>query len=500
MKETKETKQLKPYHVLLFLLGVLLILGTVAFFTPQLGYKIGGTTFNFMTKEDFLHPKKQENADVSDIFSSIDTTLNGSGSKNPLIKHKNGSNGGMGAPGGGSYEVESVVDLQMSEAGKANLHRFFEVLSGVASNKQRISILHYGDSQIEGDRITGFIRERIQNQFGGNGPGMIPATNVYETYAFYQAYSDNFQRYTCFGGAKLSNSKYGAMASASRFTPEYQLKNKNSLDSLNLKEQTGWIEVGPSGRAMSRARSFNNVKMHYNSCIVPTMLRVYQNGKIIHEDSLIMDGAQHSVHLSFASTPGKLKFEFKGKVSPNICGFSLEGDYGVQVSNIGMRGSSGTVWGAMNHGVLSTMYREANTKLVIMQFGGNSVPSFKDSASVRNFASYFQGQINAVKKLNPDAMVIVIGPSDMSKLKDGIYNTYPLLPYCVDRMIAATKASGAAYWNLYASMGGYNSMPAWVEKGMAGSDYIHFSGGGTKFAAQMFYNTLMSEFNTWKGN
>lgn len=491
--------RLKPEHVLFFLLGVLLLLAPVMYFVPEGGWNLWGVNVNYMTKEDFLHPKKQENADVDDIFE-IDTSLNAEIPSKPLVKHKNGSKGDMGAPGGGSYEVESVVDLQMTDAGRANLTTFFEVMSNAAAKKERISILHYGDSQIEGDRMTGFIRERIQNQFGGNGPGMIPATNVYNTFAFDQKYSENFQRYTCFGGAKLSNSKYGAMASASRFTPEYQLKTKKTLDSLQLKEQTGWIIVGPSARARSRAQSFNNVKMHYNSCIAPTMLRVYQGGKIIHEDSLIMDGAQHTVHLSFGSTPGPLKFEFTGKISPNICAFSLEGDYGVQVSNIGMRGSSGTVWGSMNHGVLSSMYREANTKMVIMQFGGNSVPSFTDSASVRNFASYFKGQINAVKRLNPGAMIIVIGPSDMSKYKDGLYNTYPLLPYCIDRMIAATKETGAAYWNLYAAMGGYNSMPAWVEKGMAGSDYIHFSNAGSNYAAQLFYNALMTEYNKWKGN
>lgn len=493
-------KELKPYHVLFFLLGIMLILSPVVYFMPEEGFSVGGTTIKFMTKEDFYHPKKQVNADVSDIFK-IDTSMNAvTPPKKPLIKHKNGSNGTMGAPGGGSYEVESVVDLQMTDAGKANLHQFFDALSTAASAQERISILHYGDSQIEGDRITGFVRERIQNQFGGNGPGMIPATNIYETYSFNQSFSENFTRYTCFGGARLSNSKYGAMASASRFTPEYELKTENTLDSLELKEVTGWIEVGASKRARTRSRTFNNVKMHYNSCIAPTMLRVYENGAIIHEDSLIMDGGQHSVHLSFPSTPGKLKFEFIGKISPNICAFSLEGDYGVQVSNIGMRGSSGTIWGAMNHGVVASMYREANTKLVIMQFGGNSVPSFKDSTNVRNFASYFKSQINMVKRLNPGAMVIVIGPSDMSKLEEGIYNTYPLLPYCIEQMIAVTKDSGAAYWNLYAGMGGYNSMPAWVEKGMAGSDYIHFSGAGSNFAAQMFYNALMVEFNIWKGN
>ena len=67
-------------------------------------------------------------------------------------------------------------------------------------------------------------------------------------------------------------------------------------------------------------------------------------------------------------------------------------------------------------------------------------------------------------------------------------------------MIEVTKSTGSAYWNLYGSMGGANSMPSWVEKGLAGQDHIHFSNSGAKFAAQMFYNALMSEYTRWSAS
>jgi hypothetical protein len=344
--------------------------------------------------------------------------------------------------------------------------------------------------------MTSYIRQKIQNQFGGNGPGLIPATNVYNTFAFKQTYSENFKRYTCFGGSSLKSAKYGIMASASRFTPEYETDSTANLDSLFM--STGWIEISPSTNAYARARQFNNVRMHYNSCLAPTKLNVYKDGNLIHEEQLNMDGAQHSVLLTFASTPGKLKYEFIGKVSPNVCAFSLEGDYGVQVSNIGMRGSSGTIFTRMNQGVLKPMFDELNTELVIMQFGGNSVPFFKDSTGVRNFANYFKSQIYRVKKLNPGAMVIVIGPSDMSKEDQEIFETYKFLPYCVRMMREATIDTGSAFWNLYGAMGGKNSMPSWVEKGLAGGDHVHFSNGGAKIASQFFYEAFIAEYSKWK--
>ena len=163
-----------------------------------------------------------------------------------------------------------------------------------------------------------------------------------------------------------------------------------------------------------------------------------------------------------------------------------------------MRGSSGTVFGKISQTSMKTMYAELNTELVILQFGGNSVPFFKDSTGVRNFASYFKSQIYRVQKLNPSAMVIVIGPSDMSKKTEEIYETYEYLPYCVSQLREAAKSTGSAFWNLYGAMGGQNSMPSWVEKGLAGADHIHFSNDGAKIASQLFYEALIAEYSAWQ--
>ena len=104
------------------------------------------------------------------------------------------------------------------------------------------------------------------------------------------------------------------------------------------------------------------------------------------------------------------------------------------MSNIAMRGSSGTSFGAVDYKSMSFMHKELNTKLIIMQFGGNSVPFFKDSSSVRGYAYRFRKQIEYVQSCSKDAAIIVIGPSDMAQYKEGIYSTFSFLPYCVEQM------------------------------------------------------------------
>jgi hypothetical protein len=103
-----------------------------------------------------------------------------------------------------------------------------------------------------------------------------------------------------------------------------------------------------------------------------------------------------------------------------------------------------------------------------------------------------------LKRLHPSTSIIVIGPSDMSKFSGGIYESYRLLPYVVSQMKKVSSIEGAGYWDLFSAMGGMNSMPSWVESGLAGKDYIHFSNRGASIASQLFYDAFEAEFAKWK--
>ena len=102
-----------------------------------------------------------------------------------------------------------------------------------------------------------------------------------------------------------------------------------------------------------------------------------------------------------------------------------------------------------------------------------------------------------MKKCTPNAAIIVIGPSDMSQLQEGIYETFHFIPYCIDQMRKETFAAGGSYWDLYNAMGGKDSMYAWVENKLAGQDYVHFTTKGAKKASQMFYDAFIDAYNTW---
>lgn len=487
-------KNFKPIYVVLFTLGVFILLSPLVYFAPKDGWEIWGTKIKFLTQNEFFHPKKQEMKDITKIIADVDTTSIEEDKQQNFLQHQNGSNGNLGSPNGGSVGTESKTQLHLSSQAKENLIALFQALESLSENKEKAHILHYGDSQIEGDRMTAYIRQRLQSQFGGNGPGLIPAVNVYQTNTFIQRYSPNFVRYTCFGGTKLANKKYGVLGSAGRFLNDIKDSTGKKISSTN----EGWIEISPGKMAYKRAKEYNNVKLYYTDCKEKCGLKVFQNGSLIHEDTLISDGKYHVLPLTFPSSPGKLRYVFNSLNSPVICGFSLEGDFGVQVDNIAMRGCSGTIFGSMDHQTLTQMEGDLNNRLVIMQFGGNAMPSMKDSSSVRRYARQLESHVRLAKKLNPNAMVILIGPSDMSVFSNGIYETYPLLPYCVEQLKKVAENQSAGYWDLFAAMGGKNSMPSWVAQGLASKDYIHFSHHGASIASQLFYEALIAEYGKWK--
>lgn len=481
-------KEYRPINVLFFLLFTCILLIPVVFFAPKDGYTIFGFNVRFLTWEKLINPVIQEHKDLNFLANVNVNDIE----DQEFLNTKDSLSSSLGMPSKkGVLAVSSQTQIHMNSESQKTLYQFFQEISNAPKKRNKINVCHYGDSQIEGDRITAFIRQRLQTQFGGAGPGLIPVINVYNTISFRQNYSANFKRKIIFGKEKLHSNKYGIMLSSAVFELD---SNKTS----NGTPTEAWIEISPSNIAYSRCRAYNNLSVYYNSCDSKCIVEVYDKGVLVHKDSLVSDGNPHVFKTRFPTTPELMKIVFKSIKSPVFNGLSLEGDLGIQVTNIAMRGSSGTNFRSIDFRSMSFMHNALNTRLILMQFGGNSIPYFKDSSSVRSYAISFRNQIKYVQKCAPNAAIIVIGPSDMSQYQEGVYSTYPFIPYCINQMKKQSLSVGASFWDLYHAMGGKNSMFAWVDNGLAGKDYVHFTPKGSNLASQLFYDALISSYKKWE--
>ena len=350
--------------------------------------------------------------------------------------------------------------------------KFFDPLFKELENadKKRVRILHYGDSQLEEDRMTFIIRDTLQSMFGGDGQGMMPA-RTHNTFSIAGGASGSITRYMIFAPDKRSGgNKYGPFGDFVRLYGSVRLNYRQSK------------------REDLKRRLFNEV----------TVVAGNTSGKglaITLGDSTIRFNAGESLVRAVFSVPDssdKVSISISG--NGDLYGVLMDNKTGVAVDNIPMRGCSGTIFTAMNADQLRSYYEQENVRLIFLQYGGNSVPVISNTKHVSNYCNTIRKQINYIQGLAPNAKIVFIGPSDMYS------RTRPMIPHLVDSLKSTANSCGAAYWDIYGAMGGKYSMSKWVSKGLAASDYIHFSSKGSKLMASNIADSfkLYYEYYLWR--
>ena len=355
--------------------------------------------------------------------------------------------------------------------------------------------MHYGDSQIEGDRMTSLIRYKLQKQFGGSGIGMQPPVQLYGyQLSLIHTASDNWKRYTAFGkvDSTLNHNRYGMLGSFARFSPY-----PDEMDDQEEQEYEAWISMEQSKRAYQLTRIFNKCRLYYGNASQPVFYELYSNGELYDADFLEVTEKFRVKNWTFVETPEQLEFRFKSSCSPDFYGIALDHDRGLAVDNVAMRGSAGLFFTRLDGEMLKEMYDDLQVKLLILQFGGNVVPYISDNYVY--YERWFYRELSRLKSLMPDLSIIVIGVADMSVREKDIYTTYPNLEHIRDALKSASFRADCAFWDMYSAMGGKNSMPSWVfaQPSLASSDFVHFNERGARVLAEMFYNAFMHDYNAY---
>lgn len=477
----------KPLHSLLFAVLLFLALGLLSFTFPEKGISVDNAKLEFPSLHSLFNTapvkkdiseilKAADNADTTVIEINDNDTLRGDSAslaiKDSVIKKK------------------LITSLQYTN--KNALLNFFESLTALKTNPKSVRVLHYGDSQIEGDRITDYLRLKLQGQFGGHGPGLISLMPISPSVTNKITWSNGWDRYNVFTfkDKRVAHSNFGVMAGFARFCNYRKLTDTSSVLSAE-------IQVTTTKLGGSNATAYKKIKLFYGGSQTKTWCEFYDGPALSGADSLESGGTFRVKEYNVGLGSLDHKFKFKGKDSPDFYALSLESDGGVMVDNIALRGSSGTFYHQINGGQMKQFYDYLNVKLIILQFGGNALPAIKDATMAANYAGYLRGQINIIKKLAPQASIIFIGPADMSVKEGTNYVTHPQLEATRDGIKKVALETGCAFFDMYDCMGGANSMASWVDQKLAANDYIHFSPQGARKIATLFYSALIAEYNSY---
>lgn len=469
-----------PFKSLVTLGLVFGALALMAFVYPTDGIKLGSDLALKFPTLSSLFEKKEAKKDISKILQLADQiNANDSlGTSADSLQVQDTS------------AVKLITTIQFKN--KAALNNFYEAISTIKAQPSSIRVLHYGDSQIECDRITDYLRMKLQAQFGGNGPGFISLMPISQSVTNKIVNGYGWDRYQTFTSKdkRVKHNNFGFTGGFTRFNQYKTLYDTSVLLSTN-------VQITTTKMAGTNNLNYKKIKLFYGGSQAKTWCEFYDGPALAGADSLL-EGGNFRIK-EFNVTPGSSQheFRFKGKDSPDFYGVSLESPTGVYVDNIAQRGSSGTFFQHINFGQLKSFYDHFNVKLIILQYGGNALPSLKDKQSVLNFASYFKGQIAIIRKAAPNASILFIGPADMSVKEGADYVTHPMMEDLRDALRNVAFDNNCAFFDMYDCMGGKNSMVSWVDQKLAATDYIHFSPQGARKIATLLYSSLINNYNTY---
>jgi lysophospholipase L1-like esterase len=479
---------MKPFRILLFFLSVFLVLFAVALYFPTTGIKLPGhVKLKFYTANDIFAVGDSATIDIQalikeqellndSVISIIAGDSNVSIISDTLLINADSLK-------------KSITRIEYPNKDSSILFPFFQTLTDLSQSRQLIRIMHYGDSQIEDDRMTSLLRNRLQSKFGGSGVGLVPASQLYPySYSMVQESSENLYRYLVYGSndSALNHKRFGALAT---FCTIQQVVPGNDTAS-----QTAWVKFSKSPYAYDNTRYFRQCRIFYGHNHSPFVNEVYKDNQLFDAEIFPATNRMKVIRWVFDDPVSKLMVQFRCKESPEIYGIALDNTHGVAVDNVPLRGCAGLIFTSIDQQLLSDMYRALNVKLFILQFGGNVVPYIAEN--YRYYEKWFYSQIVRLKELCPGAAVLVIGVADMSIKDREKYVSYPNLENVKTAVKNAAFRGGAAYWDMHKAMGGENSMPAWVNANppLASKDYIHFNPRGAQIVAQMFYNALIYDY------
>ncbi len=348
------------------------------------------------------------------------------------------------------------------------------------ASKQSVRIWYYGDSQVEGDRITREVRTVFQKRFGGYGMGFVPLSNPASYIDLELGKQGDWKKYNCF-----------------------QHRKKTS-------------DFGPSGLvfipANNAGQKWNYIQFKVLKSLKYKQLSLQCNADTLHqvEWKLNKDSAwkkvsrvkaQRKIHaylIGDSALYGSLQIRCKGS-QLKVYGLNFEGSpSGIYLDNFGIRGHSGDGLKAISNELLRNVSIDQQAGLVIFHYGNNMVPYLKlDPKSEKWAKDIFRSVFRKYRKNCPDLSFLVIGPGDMGFQKGENAESYVSCSHLNSWMKDVAMEEGMAYFDFYQMIRDAGGILSWRSKHIASLDG-HLAPQGQRIFAKELTTEILSAFEAFK--
>lgn len=344
-------------------------------------------------------------------------------------------------------------------------------------------ILHYGDSIITADFVSGALRRMFQARFGDSGHGFILTANPWEWY-----FHNDVNHWAGEGWAM------------SRITGPLARDGFYGLGGVSFRAGGvatagfGTTDKGEFGRNVSRFDVYyleqpqgGDVELRVGGRYSAFSTRGPEKVSRVHSID-VPDGAAQLV----------IKTRASGEV--RLFGVALERDMpGVVYDALGANGARAKLWEPMNEAHWADQMALRKPGLVVLQYGTNE--SEDPNLDLATYKKQLAALIQKVKAAaDKDAAVLVMSPLDRAERRAPLeFRTRKIMPLIVQAQREVAREQGVAFWNAFEAMGGSGSIARWVraEPQLASWDLTHPTPAGAEKIASLFYKSVMAGFQAY---
>lgn len=378
-------------------------------------------------------------------------------------------------------EEETINDPNIAVDGYKSLKRFYAKLQALEQDStKKVRVAYFGDSMNDGDFIVQDVRSLLQDKFGGRGVGFVSISSVSASArgSVSHQYSKGWLAQSFVSGKK----------------PIRPFGIDGQMHMVRGKDKSYWVKYRAQGRKHSTTLPAPTLFYGRSDNDSATISVQVGKGETIVKE-LSPKRLLNTLKVS-STTSGPLQVTFNKADSVPIYGFNFDNGEGVHVDNFSARGNSGLPLSILSTGLMNAFDNTLNYDLIILQYGANVL-----GYGTLDYRWYEKNMTRVIEHLRacfPHADILVISTADRATKQEEEMKTDPaVLPLAKSQRNYALK-NNAAYISLYNLMGGSGSMVTWVDKGLAGKDYTHFTGAGSKKIAKMIYDQLMKGYDKYK--
>lgn len=348
---------------------------------------------------------------------------------------------------------------------------FFSKLAN-ASNK-KLRILHIGDSHLQADIYTGYIREELQKTYGMGGRGIVFPYSAAKTHSAYDYFTYSKGKWLFSKNTEVSPLLQIGLAGYSISTTDPNANFKLVFSKTTLKSPKNIIKI-----YTEKGVSMFDVVLKVNGVSEPIILTSQDD-----QDRTVLkatvDSDLESIEVSFKKS--------NDQQTAFICyGIMLEStnENGVLYASTGVNGAG--LGSILRQSRFEEEMKEFKPDLFILDLGINDffAGGYDEASMKQNLVAI----VNKVKNAVPGASIMLFNIQDAFNKRNNVSACLNFAQLVRD----VAFENGCLFYDIYNVSGGKNSMLSWRANYLANVDQIHLTSKGYNLKGELYLTALQN--------